>query len=103
MKKFVSSLLKKNMLTYLTFFALYFYIMNTLDHTPPGLTYFFIAYLVFSIIESTYEQTIEDRKNGKKKQSASEFFRNVDWFVVMITILICIILYVFLLMIATRH
>lgn len=66
-----------------------------------ALLYLFSIYMAFFIIESTYIQNKEDGKKGKKKQSPSEFFHNVDWFVVGIIAMVCIFIYVILVTLAS--
>ncbi|MEI5991556.1 hypothetical protein [Enterococcus crotali] len=102
MKKWIDRIVSKRLLTYLTFLTIYLYIINTFEQTSSILMYLFTLYILFFIIETTYTQSKEDRKSGKKKQSPSEFFHNVDWFVVLATAVVCIIIYVTLVILVNR-
>lgn len=93
MKKFVRTLLAKHLLTYITFFALYLYLIYSLDRTPPALMYFVFAYIAFSLIESTYANRCEDQRAGKQRQSGMDSIRNVDWFFVICVAVAFIIIY----------
>lgn len=103
MKKLIRTLLAKNLLTYITFFALYLYLIYSLDRTPPALMFFVFAYIFLSIIESTYNQNREAKRMGGTRQSARDSIRNVDWFVVISAAVLFIIIYGVFVFLAIRQ
>lgn len=53
------------------------------------------------MLENAYQQYLEDKAVGKKHQSFGQFIHNVNWPIVIIVLILCILLYITLILFAS--
>lgn len=94
MNKIISRLISRHLFSYLVVLGVCFYTINKFENVPSYVLNLFMFFNFIFILENSYQQHLEDKAAGKKRQTFNQFIHNVDWPIVIIVAVICIAVYV---------
>lgn len=109
LKKFLNRLVTRHFFSYMVIFFLFLYLINNYKGISLKIGGFIFFFVLFSLIENSYQQNIEDKAAGVKKLSSKEFIHtmknqtfkqfihSIDWFYVFGVSFLVVVLYLFIL------